>query len=124
MGKIRKDAFAEIRKNLLQRRDELSGALERSLEELRQVRTPSPGNVMDAAIEALQGDDIAVLSQEVSRELRQVEDSLERMREGMFGICVICGVAIPLERLSALPHANNCIRCQRRSEGNFCRYVG
>jgi DnaK suppressor protein len=52
-----------------------------------------------------------------SGELERIEEALNRMREGTFGECGICGGNIPLERLNALPYALNCINCQREAEG-------
>lgn len=43
------------------------------------------------------------------RELGQIDAALTRMDEDDFGVCVDCGMDIPLERLEALPYA---IRCE------------
>ena len=50
--------------------------------------------------------------------LSQVEEALERQREGTYGICEECGRPIDPERLRARPEATLCIACQRaREEG-------
>jgi len=51
-----------------------------------------------------------------SRELARIENALERMRDGQYGVCEACGISIPLARLNALPYATLCIKCQRESE--------
>lgn len=43
------------------------------------------------------------------RELGQIDAALARMDEDDYGVCVDCGMNIPLERLEALPYA---IRCE------------
>jgi DnaK suppressor protein len=45
-------------------------------------------------------------------QLRLVEEALERMRRGGFGVCQQCGEPISRKRLQAIPWARNCIGCQ------------
>ncbi|HEX4148320.1 MAG TPA: TraR/DksA family transcriptional regulator, partial [Pirellulales bacterium] len=51
-----------------------------------------------------------------SRELASIENALERMRTGHYGVCEACAGRIPMARLNALPYATLCIECQRESE--------
>jgi RNA polymerase-binding protein DksA len=44
--------------------------------------------------------------------LRQVEDALQRVDSGQYGICANCGKPIGEKRLEALPAAIYCIDCQ------------
>lgn len=44
--------------------------------------------------------------------LRDVNASLRRIRDGCFGTCIECEVAISPKRLVALPWAQRCIQCQ------------
>ena len=46
------------------------------------------------------------------RELRELEQAQQRLREGDYGICESCGIDIPFERLMASPGAIRCIACQ------------
>jgi RNA polymerase-binding transcription factor DksA len=48
--------------------------------------------------------------------LREVEDALDRMARGTFGLCEACGRPIARERLRALPRARLCVRCQARED--------
>lgn len=48
--------------------------------------------------------------------LAEVEAALQRLRDGKYGICVRCGKPINPERLSAIPTAACCVRCQARRE--------
>jgi len=45
-------------------------------------------------------------------ELTEVDGALARMRDGTYGECVDCGVAIAPARLAAYPTAQRCITCQ------------
>ncbi len=50
------------------------------------------------------------------REIREVEETRIRMREGEYGNCVDCGDDIAYQRLQARPTASRCIYCQREYE--------
>ncbi len=50
--------------------------------------------------------------------LEKVEDALERLHQGMYGICECCGCPIPKERLSALPSATLCVSCSQLQARN------
>ena len=76
--------------------------------------------------EILSTDDVGaeVSALELSMELLQrdektvaeIIEALERIKEGRFGKCEICEAWIRKTRLSAVPHARNCIDCQRAVE--------
>ena len=55
--------------------------------------------------------DLALRDRAVAR-LAQVEAALARLDAGTYGRCTTCDVAIPAERLAALPWAALCITCQ------------
>lgn len=40
--------------------------------------------------------------------LREIDEALERIEKGTYGICTVSGQPIPLERLEALPYAATC----------------
>ena len=46
----------------------------------------------------------------------EVSEALDRIRAGSYGLCLECGEAIALRRLSALPWARLCLDCQREAE--------
>jgi DnaK suppressor protein len=45
-------------------------------------------------------------------QLRLVEEALDRMQSGDFGVCLACEQPIPAKRLQALPWARYCVPCQ------------
>lgn len=47
---------------------------------------------------------------------REILDALDRIKTGEFGICETCEKPIRKTRLQAMPHARNCIECQREAE--------
>jgi DnaK suppressor protein len=50
--------------------------------------------------------------------LREIDEAIARIDEGNYGQCEGCEELISRERLRAVPHARNCIECQRRAERN------
>ena len=50
--------------------------------------------------------------------LREIDEAIGRIDEGNYGQCEGCEELISRERLRAVPHARNCIECQRRAERN------
>lgn len=47
--------------------------------------------------------------------LSDINEALEKIRKGSYGICENCGKKIPFERLQANPAAKTCINCAKRS---------
>jgi RNA polymerase-binding protein DksA len=50
------------------------------------------------------------------RQIREIELARQRMREGLYGVCVDCDEDISFERLRARPTATRCIYCQQQHE--------
>ncbi len=105
----------------MRRRDALRNALAGDLTLLRELRSESPGDVIDAAVDSAQDEISSQLAEVEARELGSIENALERMREGTYGSCEVCGGTIPLARLNALPYATMCIGCQREVERSGLR---
>jgi DnaK suppressor protein len=112
----RKDALANMRAILVKRRDALRSALAGDLTLLKELRSESPGDVVDAAYDSSQDEINSQLAEVESRELASIENALERMKDGTYGQCEVCGGRIPMARLDALPYATMCIGCQRDLE--------
>ena len=46
-------------------------------------------------------------------QLRLIEEALDRIEAGDYGICLSCEEPIPAKRLEALPWAKYCVTCQQ-----------
>jgi DnaK suppressor protein len=112
----RKDALLSLRAILIRRRDALRNALDGDLTLLKELRSESPGDLGDAAVDSSQDEISSQLAEVEARELGSIENALDRMKEGTYGTCEICGGKIALARLQALPYATMCIGCQREEE--------
>jgi DnaK suppressor protein len=45
-------------------------------------------------------------------QLRQIQEALDRVQIGEYGICMVCEKPIPNKRLQAVPWAKCCVVCQ------------
>lgn len=77
----------------------------------------------DREIEALAESSIqmnwAVTLRLKSREshlIRKIKSALERIEDGTYGICEVCGENISIKRLMARPVTSKCIECKEREE--------
>lgn len=114
------EQVTDFRKRLAARRTEL-------LEEVRQELLRSDnehyidlaGVVHDHAEEAiadlLADLTIAEIDWQV-REIADIEQALQRIATGSYGVCTDCGGEIDPERLAVYPTAKRCYTCQQRHE--------
>lgn len=94
--------------------------LERSLiSTVEQGREQSSGDLPDVADQAVQSYQKELLFHQGTsghRQLSLVRLALERLDEGVFGECVLCGNTIGIKRLEAVPWTPFCIECQEKIE--------
>lgn len=48
--------------------------------------------------------------------LDEIEDALRLIDQGAYGLCSVCGTAIPYERLEAVPATRRCVACQDKRQ--------
>jgi DnaK suppressor protein len=110
----RSDALLRLHKSLVDRREELN----RRLGGLKDMLHSSgeSGDSADQAFETSGEEVSSQLAQLESRELAQIDRSLERLKRGVYGLCEVCQKKIPVSRLNALPFSTTCIECQREME--------
>jgi RNA polymerase-binding transcription factor DksA len=65
-------------------------------------------NAAELSLELLSRDENTV---------REIMEALDRIQNKTFGICTGCKKPIKKTRLRYMPHARNCIECQRMAEG-------
>jgi DnaK suppressor protein len=57
-----------------------------------------------------------ILSDRERVKLKQIDDALERLDDGAYGVCESCGLEIAEERLIAMPFTRLCRDCQQDEE--------
>ena len=110
----REKKIQDIKLNLLQQRDALLNEAEVALNELP-VQTLFPDMGDQASAETDMNFMLRLLGRE-QRLLKKIDEALERMENGIFGICDDCGSEIGLKRLEARPVTTMCIDCKTLQE--------
>jgi len=52
------------------------------------------------------------------QELTRIDEAMQRLEQGRYGLCEDCGRAIRLERLRVDPYVSCCIECQEKREAS------
>lgn len=104
-------------------RDTLVGMKKQLLEEikhdLKQGRETSKDEGMDTydlASEERDREISFILTDRDRGKLQAIEDALDRVDEGSYGICESCEAEIAQERLVAMPFTRLCVQCQADRE--------
>lgn len=116
----RRDALLRLHKSLLSRRADIRKRLEDELEGLHNLTgADATGDSADAAFELGSEEMASQLAELDAHEMHQIERTLFRLEQGIYGLCEGCGCRIPVGRLNALPYTTQCITCQREMEQCF-----
>jgi len=111
-------SLAPLKQKLLDLRARLAGDIDSMGKEALRADEPEVDaeNVADYGSDAFERTITLELMENEARTLRSINDALEAMEAGVFGVCLVCGEPIPLARLEALPFASNCVKCQAAAE--------
>ena len=110
----RKRKIQEIKKKLIsQKKDLLAGALEALNELPGQTAFPDLG---DQATAEMDRNFMLRLKGRERKLLKKIDDAIERIEQGIFGICDKCGQEIAIRRLEARPVTTMCIECKTLQE--------
>lgn len=87
-----------------------------AVEQGRQAAAEATQDVADQAVSSYQKELLFTQGTSGHSQLSQIRLALERIREGNYGECLLCGTAINPRRLEALPWTPYCIDCQEKIE--------
>ena len=71
----------------------------------------------EGATIAVERSQIGALVRQVRHHVAEVDAALDRVADGTYGVCEVCGGDIGAARLDALPAARTCIGCAGRAPG-------
>ena len=71
-------------------------------------------HMADAGTDSHEQEKNFMLMNRGSDYLKNLEIALERIDDGSFGVCVICGELIPAERMMEVPNATKCVNCKEK----------
>lgn len=114
MNKKEKEKY---KKKLLKRKTEIVDALSEFYSESKEVEDPGIAMDMgDKAESSYTKEFLLSLSDTERAQLKLIDEALERIEKGTFGMCQKCGVTIGKKRLDAVPWTPFCIDCQEKEE--------
>ena len=110
----REKKLLEIKKTLMAQKDALLAEAEQALNALPgQTVFPDLG---DQATAETERSFMLRLRGRERRLLKKIEDAIERIEQGIFGICEKCASEIDIRRLEARPVTTLCIECKIQQE--------
>ncbi len=115
-GKTMDKEFIEKTKEaLIKERNEILASLSDQNEQMHNlVGTVESGDEADRASDRIDGTLLSSLSEASSKRLTQIDNALERIKDGKYGICKSCGQEIARGRLEAIPYVAFCLSCQSK----------
>lgn len=115
MKPIKEKQLKHLKEKLLEEKKAAEQHLERG-EELRTQLSDTTGELSsydnhpaDLATETFERNRDMAVDEAFSTRVLEIEQALERMENGTYGACVVCGKDIPIERLEAIPSTPTCM---------------
>ena len=112
----RKKFLADLREHLLQMKNKLVAEIDSELRAEREGNKDEGMDTYDLASEERDREINFILSDRERVKLKQIDDALERLDDGSYGVCESCGLEIGEERLEAMPFSRLCRDCQQEQE--------
>jgi DnaK suppressor protein len=113
MDKKRLDYY---KKKLQTRREELLKTIARTGEEGRAADDDPTVDLADKAANSYTKEFLFGQTNTDRNTLQSIDESLERIKNGSYGICAHCEVELQQKRLEAVPWARHCTACQEKYE--------
>lgn len=101
---------------LLAKKNVLLREVEERFKKYQDANNGKLTDIADIASSVLNGDLEILVAEDDTRELRQIEGALARIRTGHYGTCEQCGMSIKKARLKAIPFATLCVTCKEEEE--------
>lgn len=101
-------AHEGIEKHLREKLDELQSRLSRIKTDATQEHSPDSE---EQAQERENDEVVDAIGDETRQSIHEITQALQRLKDGTYGECEVCGNPIAPGRLEALPEATRCINC-------------
>jgi RNA polymerase-binding transcription factor DksA len=119
---MKKTEAKEFKNLLLSLRSRLRGDVTGMADAaLRKTRAESSGDLSsmpihmaDLGTDAFEQEFTLSMMEHEGNSLEQIEGALERIEDGVYGVCVECEGKIPKTRLQVLPYTPHCVKCAEK----------
>jgi DnaK suppressor protein len=110
-----KELIEQFRKLLTEKKQGILDEVGKTLNEMTDQTTNIPDPNDRATVESGRSFELRIRDRE-RKLLSKIEEALNRIDEGTFGVCEDCGEDIGLKRLEARPVTTLCIDCKTLQE--------
>jgi DnaK suppressor protein len=111
-----KKTLQRLRKVLLKEREEIIGGVKQIYESSKEIGQDGIQDIGDEAANIYNKQILLSLNENERMRLQEVDEALDRIANGTYGICEECGGPIGLKRLEARPVAKYCVPCKTKLE--------
>lgn len=115
-----KQELNEFRQLILDRRkqvmEELGLFLKERKEDAETLDNKSSTHMADEGSDAIEKERAYLIASKENKYLASLNEALNRMERGEYGVCIDCGQDISRERLLAVPNTKLCITCKLKME--------
>ena len=103
--------IASFRTKLEEIRFAIVGEVQEKYKSPQDRLTEQVANIADDAVQSYERQLMMGLGEKEFKKLRLVEEAIEKLDEGQYGICLECEELISEERLTVIPFASHCVDC-------------
>ncbi len=114
--KLDKKTIAKFKKLLLKQREEIVGEVKQMVESSKEMGQDGIQDIGDEAANIYNKQVLLSLNENERLRLLEVDEALDRIENGTYGICEECGGPISLKRLEVRPVAKYCVPCLTKLE--------
>ena len=123
---MKKQDLKKFRELLIEKREEVlndlgqlkEGEMSSTLKDASGENSAYSFHMADVGTDNMEREKAFLFATKEGRFLYHLDQALERIENGSYGLCHECGNPISLERLEAVPHARLCITCKSNEENN------
>ena len=116
LDKLDKRTVQRLKKILLKEREEIIGGVKQISESSKEIGQDGIQDIGDEAANIYNKQILLSLSENERLRLQEVDEALDRIGNGTYGICEECGGPIGLKRLEVRPIAIYCVPCKTKLE--------
>jgi DnaK suppressor protein len=114
--KLDKKTVGHFRKILFKERERIIGDVKQMDESSKEMGTDGIQDIGDEAATIYNKQILLTLNENERMRLRELDEALDRIESGTYGVCEECGEPVGLKRLEVRPVAKYCVPCLTKLE--------
>ncbi|MDH5477066.1 MAG: RNA polymerase-binding protein DksA [Nitrospinota bacterium] len=114
--KLSESNYQHFKQALLAQKNALQKEAEKTVEEGLNVDSEDLADSIDRSSVETERNFTLKLRDRERKLIKKIDEALERLEAGSFGVCEVCEEDISLNRLKARPIATLCIECKEEQE--------